>query len=155
MGYFKGLFTSLAIILPSFLFIHIYDNALTVVGFFQDLIGGNWLSLLDVCETAISEPINVFFVPIDALRIFFAFIPWVVSVFIVSFFFRKKHGARAGLATVMILLFTAAVINMLVIRKELLYGSTFLGPNPLYGFLVSVGVLLIIGFASGAISPFK
>ena len=155
MGYFKGLFASLGIALPSFLFIHIYLAEMWVPTFFTDLVAGNWDYLLQVCETTIMEPITVFFVAPEVLRILFAFVPWVVIAFVCSFFFRKKHAARLGLATTITLFFIAEVVYYLVIQGTLLYVDTLLQPNPLYGYLVIHGTVTIVGLLAGLISPFK
>ena len=155
MGYLKGLFTSLAITLPSFLFIHIYLQGLWVPTFFRDMVAGNWISLLEVCETTIMEPINIFFVPPNALRILFAFIPWVVAAFVVNFFFRKKHAARGGLATTITLFFIAELVYYLAIQGTVLYVETLTQPNPLYGYLIIQGVVTVVGLIAAVISPFK
>lgn len=155
MGYLKGLFTSLGIALPSYLFIHIYLQAMWVPTFFTDLVGGNWELLLQVCETTILEPITVFFVAPQALRILFAFVPWVGTAFVVNFFFRKKHGARGGLATTISLFFIAELVYYLVIQKTLLNVDTFSEPNPLYGFLIIQATVTIVGLLTALISPFK
>ncbi|MHA1461971.1 MAG: hypothetical protein ACTSQ0_02775 [Candidatus Heimdallarchaeota archaeon] len=155
MGYFKGLFTSLGIALPSYLFIHIYLQEIWVPNFFTDLVGGNWGSLLEVCETTIMEPITVFFVAPQALRILFAFVPWVIIAFITSFFFRKKHAARLGFATTITLFFIAEIVYYLVIQQTILDVDTLTQPNPLYGYLVIQGTVAIVGLLAGLISPFK
>jgi len=155
MGYFKGLFTSLGIALPSFLFIHIYLQEIWVPNFFTDLVGGNWISLLEVCETTILEPITVFFVAPEVLRILFAFVPWVVIAFVCSFFFRKKHAARLGFATTITLFFIAEVVYYLVVQGTVLYVDTLTEPNPLYGFLVIQATAAIVGLLAGLVSPFK
>ncbi len=155
MGYFKGLFTSLGIALPSFLFIHIYLQEMWVPNFFTDLVGGNWELLLQVCETTILEPITIFFVAPEVLRILFAFVPWVVAAFVASFFFRKKHAARLGLATTISLFFIAELVYYLIIQNTVLTVDTLTLPNPLYGFLVIQATVTIVGLLAGLISPFK
>ncbi|NHJ04023.1 MAG: zinc ribbon domain-containing protein [Candidatus Heimdallarchaeota archaeon] len=155
MGYFKGLFTSLGITLPSFIFIHIYLSNLWVPTFFTELFAGNWELIFQVFETTIMEPITIFFVAPNALRILFAFIPWVVTAFVVNFFFRKKHAARLGLATIITIYFIVEIIYYLVIQGTLLNVDTLTQPNPLYGYLVIQAVVTIIGLIAGVISPFK
>ena len=116
MGYLKGFFTSLGITYPSFLFIHIYlTPGMTVTLFFEDMINlGSWEYLLEVCKTAIVGPISVFFAPTDATSIVLVLLPWVVAAFVPSFFFRKKHAARGGLATIIILILTAEIVYNIV-----------------------------------------
>jgi len=156
MGYLKGFFTSLGITYPSFLFIHIYLNSMTVTQFFEDMVNlGSWEYLLEVCETAIMEPINVFFTSPGAIRIVLAFLPWVVAAFVASFFFRKKHAARGGLATIIILILIAEVVYYIVFEGQTIGMSMFSGENWIYGFLVVIGTTTLIGILSGLISPFK
>jgi hypothetical protein len=157
MGYLKGFFTSLGITYPSFLFIHIYLNSMTVTQFFEEMINlPAWEYLLEVCETAIMEPINVFFTSPNAIRIVLTFLPWVVTAFVVSFFFRKKHAARGGFATIIILLLTAEIVYDIVFQGGSIgLGLFTTGDSWLYGFLVIIGITTLIGILSGLISPFK
>ena len=155
MGYFKGFFTSLAITVPSFLFIEIYLEAAYVPTWFNQLIAGDWVRLFHVCDTAIMEPINILFVSADYLRILFAFIQWVVAAFAVGFFFTKKAAAIAGLATIAALFLGAEIAYYIVYQSGTFSTSMLAGPNFFYGFLVIIGVAIIIGVLAGLISPFK
>ncbi len=157
MGYLKGFFISLGITYPSFLFIHIYLNSMTVTQFFEDMINlGSWEYLLEVCETAIVGPISVFFAPRDAISIVLVLLPWVVAAFVASFFFRKKHAARGGLATIYILILIAEVVYYIIYQAGLIGTSLFTTFDSwFYGFLIIIGVTTLIGILSGLISPFK
>ncbi len=156
MGYLKGFFTSLGITYPSFLFIHILLSGDTITQFFNDMIGGSWNYLLLVCETAIKEPIAMFFdTPISYLNLL-VFAPWIVAAFVASFFFRKKHAARGGLATIIILFLIAEIVYYIVYEGGLIGIAMLSQPdNWLYGFLVVIGVTTLFGLLSGLISPFK
>ncbi|NHJ38706.1 MAG: zinc ribbon domain-containing protein [Asgard group archaeon] len=157
MGYLKGFFTSLAITYPSFLFIHIYFvEGTTIQSFFQNMINfGTWNDLAAVCKTAIFEPINVFFTPPNAIMIAMAFLPWVITAFIVSFFFRKKHAARGGFSTIISFMLSVTIYYYLMVENETFSIDMFGEANIFYGFLVVIGLTTIIGLLSGLISPFK
>lgn len=162
MGYFKGLFTTLGITYPSYLFIHIYIlnvdpayQAVTVSAFFSRLFGGEWILLMDVCETAVMEPINVFFISPEILRIVFAFLPWIVAAFVVNFFFRKRVQARGAISTVSTLYFGVAIIKMFVIEKESLTMDLFSEANFFYSILIINVLTLLIGLLASIISPFR
>ncbi|NHK31598.1 MAG: zinc ribbon domain-containing protein [Asgard group archaeon] len=157
MGYLKGFFTSLAITYPSFLFIHIYFvEATTIQSFFRDMINnGTWSDLAAICKTAIFEPINVFFNPSGALMIAMAFLPWVITAFVVSFFFRKKHGARGGFSTIINLMFGASIYYYIMVEGGTFNTDMFTEANIFYGLLVVLALTTIIGLLSGLISPFK
>ena len=144
MGYFKGFFTSLAITVPSFLFIEIYLERAYVPTWFNQLIAGDWVRLFEVCETAIVEPINIFFVSIDYLRILFAFLPWVVAAFVAGFFFRKKAAALSGLATIASLFLGAEIAYYIVYQNGTFSTAMLSGPNLFYGYLVIIGVILLL-----------
>ena len=156
MGYLKGFFTTLGLTYPSFLFIHIYLEGLSVQAFFQDMINNsNWALLMDVCETAIVKPLSAFFAPRNAITIVLVLLPWIVTAFIVSFFFRKKHGARGGLFTIALIFLSIQIANYLVFQGGTFTVSMLTQPNLFYGFLVVFGLTLLIGLISGLISPFK
>ena len=155
MGYLKGFFTSLAITVPSFLFIEIYLEAAYVPTWFNQLFAGDWVKLMEVCETAIMEPINVFFVSANFLRILFAYLPWVVVAFAVSFFFKKKAAARGGLATVLSMFFGVEIAYYIIYQGGTFSTAMFAEANLFYGFLIINAVTVIVGILTGLISPFK
>ncbi|MEA2070957.1 MAG: hypothetical protein U9O98_06665 [Asgard group archaeon] len=159
MGYFKGFLTSLGITYPSFIFIHIfldpYGEGFTVGEFFATTFQGEWIRLLEVCETAIMEPINIFFAPPNALRITLAFAPWLVTTFIVNFFFKEKRGARGGLSTILFVYLTIVLSFFFTIQEGVLTVDLLKEPNPLYGYLVLNFITLIFGLLFAFISPFK
>ena len=155
MGYLKGFLTTLGITYPSFLFIEIYLESMTIANYFTDLFSGQWEMLLEVCETAITEPINIFFEPAGALRIIFAFLPWVLAAFVASFFFKRKHAARGGVFSVLTIYLIAEAVYFLVFQGELYTLEMFTEANHLYGYLIIIGVTTIFGVIFGLISPFK
>jgi hypothetical protein len=156
MGYFKGFITTLAITYPSFFFIRIYLDGVSISNYFADIMGGQWLKFLDAFETAIMEPISAFFdSPINGITVTLALIPWVVAAFVCSFFFRKKNAARGGLATVAILMFGVEAFNYIYYQSNLIGMHTLTEANPAYGLLVVLGLTAIIGPISGSFSPFK
>ncbi len=156
MGYFKGFITSLAITYPSFFFIRIYLDEVTISNYFADIMGGQWLKFMDAFETAIMEPIQAFFdSPISGIKVTLALLPWVVAAFVCSFFFRKKNAARGGLATVAILMFGVQAFNFIYYQGNLIGMHSLVEPNPLYGLLVVLALTSIIGPISGSFSPFK
>ncbi|MCG3253580.1 MAG: hypothetical protein KAX09_07010, partial [Candidatus Heimdallarchaeota archaeon] len=78
-----------------------------------------------------------------------------VAAFVASFFFRKKHAARGGLATIYILILIAEVVYY-ILDGGLIGTSLFTTFDSwLYGFLIIIGVTILIGILSGLISPFK
>ncbi|MHA1211680.1 MAG: hypothetical protein ACTSSH_04385 [Candidatus Heimdallarchaeota archaeon] len=156
MGYFKGFFTTLGITYPSFLFIRIYLDGVTIADYFNDMFAGDFLKLFEAFESAIVEPISVFFdSPIDAIRVTLALVPWVVTAFVCSFFFRKKHAARGGLATVAILMFGVEAFNFLYYQGQQIGMHSLTEPNPAYGLGAILVLTSILGPLSGVFSPFK
>jgi hypothetical protein len=159
MGYLLALLTTLLIALPSYVFIHIYldplSEGLTVSNYFQRLFGGEFEKILEACHTAITEPINVFFEPPNALRILFAFLPWVIIGFAVNFFFRKKGAAKGGLYTGLSLIFTADMVYYFYIESTAFDISMLTQANPIYGYLVIYAVTLFAGIIGQLSSPFK
>ncbi|NHJ86373.1 MAG: hypothetical protein FK734_12995 [Asgard group archaeon] len=157
MGYLKGFFTSLAITYPSFIFIHIYLNGVPIAEWFTDLYqNSSWLNLMDVCRTAIFEPINIFFErPPDYIKITLVLIPWILTAFIVSFFFRKKHAARGGFFTVITIFFGVGYSYELFFDGGHISLEMLTEANVPYGYLVVIGITTIFGLLSGLISPFK
>jgi len=154
MGYLKGFFTTLFITLPSFLFIQIYLDGVTITAYFNSL-NGNWIELMRIFETAIMEPITVFFVPLDAIRITLAFLPWVLAAFVCSFFYQKKHAARGGLASVVSVYTSIAFYYYFMVAGGTFDTTILTQPNLVYGYLVILVITSIIGPLSGLISPFK
>ena len=155
MGYLKAFFTTLFITLPSYLFIQIYLDGVSTTYYFTNLASGNWIELMQVFETAIMEPINVFFIPADAIRIVLAFLPWVVSAFVCSFFYRKKHSARGGLTSIVTIYTSIGLYYYFMEEGGTFDASLLTEANLLYGYLVVLGTTTIIGVLSGLISPFK
>ncbi|MBD3191591.1 MAG: hypothetical protein GF308_13165 [Candidatus Heimdallarchaeota archaeon] len=162
MGYFKGLVTTIGITFPSYLFIHIYVlnvdpaySAVTVAEFFSRLFGGEWVLLMDICETAVMEPINVFFSSPEILRIVFAFLPWIVAAFVVNFFFRKRAQARGAISTVSTIYFGVALVKMFVIDNESLTMDMFTEANFFYSVLIINVLTLLVGLLASIISPFR
>ena len=156
MGFILGFLISLFVLFPSYIFILIYLDGLSVANFFNDLVIGGWDQLMVVCESALNEPIAVIFAsPPEFLRILFAYLPWVVCAFIVAFFFRKKKAAVGGMITTITIFLIVAVVNQLVVNPISYTVDMLLGENIYYGFLITVVVTLIIGSLSGLISPFK
>ncbi|MHA1630115.1 MAG: hypothetical protein ACTSXO_10525 [Candidatus Heimdallarchaeota archaeon] len=155
MGYLKAFFTTLFITLPSYLFIQIYLDGVSTTYYFTNLASGNWIELMQVFETAIMEPINVFFIPADAIRIVLAFLPWVVSAFVCSFFYRKKHSARGGLISIVTIYTSIGLYYYFMEEGGTFDASLLTEANLLYGYLVVIVTTTIIGVLSGLISPFK
>jgi hypothetical protein len=156
MGFILGFLISLLLIFPSFVFIQIYLDGVSVATFFTDLVGGSWDQLMTAAESSIMEPINVILSsPPVVLRIVFAFLPWVIVSFIVGFFFRKKKAAIGGMVVTTTILLGIALINHLVIRGDTFDLDIFTEPNMFYGYLIAIAIILIIGSISGLISPFK
>ncbi|NHJ48670.1 MAG: hypothetical protein FK733_12875 [Asgard group archaeon] len=153
MSFILGLLISLVIIYPSFMFIHILIvEGTTLQVFFNNFL---WEDLAAICKTAIFGPINVFFNPADPLMIAMAFLPWVVTAFVVSFFLRKKNAARGGLSLLTSFILSAAVYYDYSVEGTAYDMSLLTSANIFYGFLVVTGVTTIIGLLSGLISPFK
>ena len=59
MSFIFGFLISLLITFPSFIFIQIYLDGVSIANFFTNLVSGNWDQLMTVCESALMEPINV------------------------------------------------------------------------------------------------
>ncbi|MHA1186357.1 MAG: hypothetical protein ACTSXA_14265 [Candidatus Heimdallarchaeota archaeon] len=156
MGFILGFLISLLLIFPSFIFIQVYLDGVSVATFFTNLFGGAWDQLMTASESSIMEPINVILdsTP-EVWRIVFAFLPWVITAFIVAFFFRKKKAAVGGMIVTTTIMLGVALINHLVIRGETFDVGIFTEANMFYGYLIAIAVTLIIGSISGLISPFK
>ncbi|MBN1328651.1 MAG: hypothetical protein JXA54_04180 [Candidatus Heimdallarchaeota archaeon] len=156
MGYFKGFITTLAITYPSFFFIRIYLDGVTIANYFADIMGGQWIKFMEAFETAITEPISAFFdTPINGIKVTLALLPWFVAAFVCSFFFRKKNAARGGLATIALLMFGVQAFNFIYYQGNLIGMHTLTEPNPAYGLLVVLTLTSLIGPISGSFSPFK
>jgi hypothetical protein len=159
MSFLIGLLITLLITYPSFVFIHIYidpaEEGLTVKGFFQGLFSGSASDLLDVCHTAINEPINIFFVKFDIVRILLALLPWIVAAFVINFFFRRRVRARGGISTAGGIYLALDLINMFVIEDETISVEILTQSNVFYGLLVINVLTLLIGLIASIISPYR
>jgi hypothetical protein len=159
MSFLIGLLLTLLITYPSFVFIHIYvdpaEEGLTVKGFFEGLFSGSASDLLDVCHTAINEPIAIFFVKFDIIRILLALLPWIVAAFVINFFFRRRVRARGGISTVGGIYLALDLLNTFLIEKESMTVEILTQSNVFYGLLVINIVTLLIGLIASIVSPYR
>jgi len=156
MSFIIGFLISLLLTFPSYIFIQIYLDGVSIANFFTNIVAGNWDQLMTVCESALMEPINVILTtPPVFLRILFAYLPWVVVAFIVGFFFKKRKAALGGLITTAFIYWVIGMVNHMVIRGDTFGPDTLTEANIFYGTFIVFAIILIIGTLSGLISPFK